>query len=66
MIRIILLFLEIIILQSCVSGCFFLTWKHEVHIIRHFPPKSSPLKLHCASKNDDLGYQTLSTDQDFH
>ncbi|PIN24465.1 hypothetical protein CDL12_02816 [Handroanthus impetiginosus] len=66
MIKIFLLFLEINILQLFVSGCSPWTWKHEVHITRYLPPNSSSLKLHCASKNDDLGYHTLSKNQDFH
>ncbi|PIN04744.1 hypothetical protein CDL12_22722 [Handroanthus impetiginosus] len=66
MVKLLLLFLGINILQSFVSGCSVLTYKHEVHIIRDLPPGASPLKLHCASKTNDLGYHILSTNQDFH
>ncbi|KAI3458905.1 hypothetical protein Pfo_015568 [Paulownia fortunei] len=67
MIKILLLFLfvEVNILQEFVAGCF-LTLKHDVHIKNYLPPNSAPLKLHCASKNDDLGYHTLYTNQEFH
>ncbi|KAI3458753.1 hypothetical protein Pfo_015416 [Paulownia fortunei] len=45
--------------------CVFV-WRYEVHIINNLPRRSAPLKLHCASRDDDLGYHTLPINQDFH
>ncbi|KAI3470483.1 hypothetical protein Pfo_027146 [Paulownia fortunei] len=45
--------------------CFFIK-KRIVHVVNNLPSKSSPLLLHCASGDDDLGYHTLTTNQDFH
>lgn len=48
------------------------SYDYEVHIINDLPssisaPDSSiPLRLHCASGDDDLGYHTLHTQRDFH
>ncbi|GER42531.1 plant self-incompatibility protein S1 family [Striga asiatica] len=44
--------------------CFF-TRKFTIHITNKLPPKSDPLELHCASKDDDLGFHTLSPNQSF-
>ncbi|CAA0830055.1 Plant self-incompatibility protein S1 family [Striga hermonthica] len=44
--------------------CFF-TRKFTVHVTNKLPPKSDPLKLHCGSKDDDLGFHTLSPNQSF-
>ena len=44
----------------------------EVHIINDLPSTIGaedppiPLRLHCASVDDDLGYHTLPTQRDFH
>ncbi|KAK4435875.1 S-protein2 [Sesamum alatum] len=40
----------------------FLTQKYTVHIENHLPWSSHvhPLHLHCASKDDDLGYHNLT------
>ncbi|KAL0340728.1 UNVERIFIED_CONTAM: hypothetical protein Sradi_4589600 [Sesamum radiatum] len=43
----------------------FLSRKFEVHIVSNLPPQPGPLVAHCASKDDDLGNHTLTTDQDF-
>ncbi|KAI3451078.1 hypothetical protein Pfo_007743 [Paulownia fortunei] len=40
--------------------------KYEVHIINSLPNNSSPLFIHCASKDDDLGNHTLHQKDDFH
>ena len=60
------LLLEITILGKyhVVSGCLF-TPKHHVHIVSNLPPNSSPLKVHCASGNDNLGHHTLYPNQDY-
>ena len=52
--------MEVEIIQACV------TQQETVYVINNLPPNSAPLKLHCASKDDDLGYHTLSTNQDYH
>lgn len=45
--------------------CFIL-YKAEVHIINNLPSNSTPLVVHCASKNDDLGRHILTINQEFH
>ncbi|XP_057803731.1 S-protein homolog 5-like [Salvia miltiorrhiza] len=47
-----------------VTAC--ITNRYEVHVTNKLPPKSAPLKLHCASKNDDLGNHILSLNQEIH
>lgn len=50
----------------------FITKYYEVHVINDLPsntraPNSSlPLRLHCASGDDDLGYHNLPTHGDYH
>ncbi|GFP98292.1 hypothetical protein PHJA_001973100 [Phtheirospermum japonicum] len=44
--------------------CIF-TYEYAVHVINKLPPNSAPLKLHCASKDDDLGNHTLPINQDY-
>ncbi|KAL8052042.1 hypothetical protein ABFX02_06G187400 [Erythranthe guttata] len=44
------------------TGCF-VTKKYTVHVVNRLP--SPQLNLHCASKNDDLGYHTTSENYDF-
>ncbi|KAI3470518.1 hypothetical protein Pfo_027181 [Paulownia fortunei] len=52
------------IFQGFAHKCF-LTWKRQVHVMNNLPSNSPPLKLHCASGDDDLGYHTLRVNQDF-
>ncbi|KAL2459129.1 S-protein-like protein 1 [Forsythia ovata] len=42
-----------------------LTQAYKVSVLNGLPQGSSPLKLHCASGNDDLGFHTLNINQDF-
>ncbi|KAL7109689.1 hypothetical protein ACP275_06G190500 [Erythranthe tilingii] len=66
--KIILVFfiIELNILQNFAGGCF-LAPKLEVYIIHYLPPNSEPLKLHCASKDNDLGNHTMyDANQEFH
>ncbi|KAL7109703.1 hypothetical protein ACP275_06G191900 [Erythranthe tilingii] len=44
------------------SGCG-VTDEYEVHVTNRLP--SPQLRLHCASKNDDLGYHNIDRDYDF-
>ncbi|KAF3623592.1 putative glutamate receptor 3.6-like [Capsicum annuum] len=44
--------------------CLF-SEKFEVHVINKLPPGSPQLKLHCASKDNDLGYHDPTIDGDF-
>ncbi|KAL6527146.1 hypothetical protein OROGR_016236 [Orobanche gracilis] len=44
--------------------CFF-TPKGAVRIINGLPENSPPLKIHCASGDDDLGFHDLGVNQDF-
>ncbi|XP_011084392.1 uncharacterized protein LOC105166650 [Sesamum indicum] len=67
MTKVFLLFLFILVnIQTFVwSDCLF-TWKYDLYVVNYLPSNSAPLKLHCASKNDDLGYHTLANGEDFH
>ncbi|KAL7148066.1 hypothetical protein ABFS83_06G152400 [Erythranthe nasuta] len=68
MIKILLLlvlFIEVNILEDrFAKGCLF-AYKRNIHIFNDLPPKSAPLKLHCWSKKDDLGYHTLDVEKEF-
>lgn len=44
-------------------SCLFVD-KYTIHISNELPPNSQ-LKLHCASKNDDLGNHTLIVGQEY-
>ncbi|KAI3470536.1 hypothetical protein Pfo_027199, partial [Paulownia fortunei] len=47
------------------KGCF-LTRKYTVHVMNHLPLWSNiPLRLHCASGDNDLGYHKLPIFGDF-
>ncbi|KAL7105780.1 hypothetical protein ACP275_07G066800 [Erythranthe tilingii] len=39
--------------------------RHTVKIYNRMPQGTPALTVHCASKDDDLGYRTLYTGQDF-
>ncbi|KAF3637812.1 putative glutamate receptor 3.6-like [Capsicum annuum] len=43
----------------------FLSNKYEVHVINNLTSDSPHLKIHCASKNDDLGYHYPAIYEDF-
>lgn len=53
-----------IVVQTMAKRCVF-TKKYWVHVVNNLPPDSPPLHIHCASKNDELGHLTLTTNQDF-
>lgn len=61
--------LQSIILQSMANivphkiTCFFEYW--EVHVLNHLPDNTNPLRLHCQSRDDDLGFHSISQQQDF-
>ncbi|KAL7148531.1 hypothetical protein ABFS83_06G184700 [Erythranthe nasuta] len=61
----IFLFVHLMVLREFAAGCF-ITAKQRVYIISHLPRDSEPLKLHCVSRDDDLGFHTLHTDEEFH
>lgn len=65
--KIMLLFLivESSILQHFVNGCF-MTAKEHIYVVNNLLPNSAPLKLHCASGDNDLENHILYPDQDFH
>ncbi|PHU17401.1 hypothetical protein BC332_13096 [Capsicum chinense] len=42
-----------------------LTSNHMVHVIKKLRSHSETLQIHCTSKDDDLGYHNLTTNQDF-
>ncbi|KAM3356819.1 hypothetical protein P3S68_023533 [Capsicum galapagoense] len=61
----IFLLLLITSLDLSIAKCFFTT-NIEVHIINKLPPNLLPLQINCKSKDDDLGYQRLAVDGDYH
>ncbi|KAK4345385.1 hypothetical protein RND71_035561 [Anisodus tanguticus] len=63
---IIILFMLLFIfpLEQLITACF-LSGKYHIHVIDALGSGSSELKIHCASKQDDLGYHTLSNTQEF-
>ncbi|KAM3356815.1 hypothetical protein P3S68_023529 [Capsicum galapagoense] len=50
----IVLILLIIPLELSTAKCLF-SPKYRIHIINNLPVGSAPLKMHCASGDDDLG-----------
>ncbi|CAN4090972.1 unnamed protein product [Withania somnifera] len=44
---------------------FNLKKKYRVHVINKLPPNTPQLQIHCASKDDDLGYHYVAIDEDF-
>ena len=66
MYKIILLFLcvEVFFLREVVDGCFATT-KHHVYILNNLVSNSTSLNIHCASKDDDLGFHTISANQKY-
>lgn len=67
--KFLLLFLYVqacIIRNHFVDGSCFAVADHRVHVVSHLPQDSAPLRIHCASKDDDLGYHNLFPGQDFH
>ncbi|PHT75430.1 hypothetical protein T459_18952 [Capsicum annuum] len=49
---------------STAKKCFLYS-KYQVYIINKLPPNSSQLQIHCALKNDDLGYHYPAINDDF-
>lgn len=49
---------------STARKCFF-TPKYEVHIINNLPSNTPPLKIHCASGDDDFGDYFPSINEDY-
>ncbi|KAL8051760.1 hypothetical protein ABFX02_06G169600 [Erythranthe guttata] len=63
-------FLQTLVICACLfqqaNGCF--PFHHNsIHVVvaNSLPPNSDPLLLHCASKNDDLGFHTVTINQTF-
>ncbi|KAL7148274.1 hypothetical protein ABFS83_06G167200 [Erythranthe nasuta] len=40
--------------------------KYDVYVANNLPPDSEPLLVHCASKDDELGYHNVTVNRDFH
>ncbi|CAL5347544.1 unnamed protein product [Camellia sinensis] len=40
--------------------------RFQVHVISEVPDTPSPLKIHCKSRDNDLGLQLMKNGQDFH
>ncbi|OIT07526.1 hypothetical protein A4A49_63175, partial [Nicotiana attenuata] len=64
LINIFLLLLIIPLDLSIAKKCIFST-KYEIHVINKLPSGSPQLQIHCASKDDDLGYNNVAIDEDF-
>lgn len=58
----IFLFIQFIALQQVIGICI-LTHKQTVIVMSFLPRDLAPLIVQCASKDDDLGYHTLHTNQ---
>ncbi|KAK2993345.1 hypothetical protein RJ640_007612 [Escallonia rubra] len=39
---------------------------YEVHVVNALPYESQYLQVHCASKDDDIGYHTLYLGEEIH
>ncbi|GFP82866.1 hypothetical protein PHJA_000429700 [Phtheirospermum japonicum] len=52
-------------INSRASACIIPPYKFEVCVMNKLPPNTEPLLYHCASKDDDLGYRTLTTNKEF-
>lgn len=66
--KLLLLFVivELSILQECLGGKLcFLTQKNHVHIVNNLTSNSQPLKIHCASGDNDLGHHDLYPGQKY-
>ncbi|KAK2977403.1 hypothetical protein RJ640_009954 [Escallonia rubra] len=61
-IRTLYLFLVLACCLFCTVGA---AKKAEVHAVNLLPDNSPTLTVHCQSKDDDLGYQTLHSGDDF-
>ncbi|CAA0825320.1 Plant self-incompatibility protein S1 family [Striga hermonthica] len=66
MVKIVLLLLVIALntFQTSARACF-ITYKITVRVINNLPSGSEPLIVRCQSKDDDLGYHTLTVNQEF-
>ncbi|KAL3627740.1 hypothetical protein CASFOL_029103 [Castilleja foliolosa] len=53
------------ILQTLGRGCTLKQNRIYIHVVNNLPSNSQQLKLRCQSADDDLGYHTLSINQEF-
>lgn len=54
------LLLKVSILEEyLVGGSSAFTREHTIHVVSNLPSNSQPLKVHCASGDDELGYHYL-------
>ncbi|CAA0806374.1 Plant self-incompatibility protein S1 family [Striga hermonthica] len=52
---------------SQANACFInALFSYHVHVINNLPPNTDPLIVHCASKDNDMGNHTVTTNQEFH
>ncbi|XP_022875054.1 S-protein homolog 24-like [Olea europaea var. sylvestris] len=49
-----------------ILSSFHFSKGYDVHVVNGIHLSPNPLRIHCASRDDDLGYHTLSENQDFH
>lgn len=62
----------ILILGICHISFSCITGKYRIHVINdlrsntHAPNSSLPLRVHCVSRDDDIGFHILQTHNDLH
>ncbi|KAL1557559.1 hypothetical protein AAHA92_08119 [Salvia divinorum] len=59
------LILAIISEPFAAHGCIFRRRAKRVHIVNLLPENSQPLKLHCASGDDDLGFHDINVGEHY-
>lgn len=58
--------LYIVNICPAIATTIDLSFQFQVNIINALPNNNIPLWFHCASKEDDYGYQILKVDKNFH
>ncbi|EPS72825.1 hypothetical protein M569_01933 [Genlisea aurea] len=61
----VLLLLLVLVLCNASEGCFLFSGKTHVAIWRNISSNWLPVRVHCFSKDDDLGNHTLYGSQNF-
>lgn len=53
-------------MSSSEEGVCFLSKRYQVHVVNNLPGDIPPLTIHCASKDNNLGFHQLPLNYDFH
>ncbi|XP_049408628.1 S-protein homolog 5-like [Solanum stenotomum] len=51
---------------SLAKKCTFFTPKYEIHVINKLPINTPQLKVHCASKDDEIANKYVAINEDLH